>query len=53
MNGLWLTHQTLQLRQDLPMPQPAPGEALVRVLQAGICNTDLELLRGTIPTMAF
>jgi threonine dehydrogenase-like Zn-dependent dehydrogenase len=49
MNGLWLTHQTLQLRQDLPTPQPAPGEALVRVLQAGICNTDLELLRGYYP----
>jgi threonine dehydrogenase-like Zn-dependent dehydrogenase len=49
MNGLWLTHQTLQLRQDLPIPQPAPGEALVRVLQAGICNTDLELLRGYYP----
>jgi threonine dehydrogenase-like Zn-dependent dehydrogenase len=49
MNGLWLTHQTLQLRQDLPKPQPAPGEALLRVLQAGICNTDLELLRGYYP----
>jgi threonine dehydrogenase-like Zn-dependent dehydrogenase len=49
MNGLWLTHQTLRLRQDLPKPQSAPGEALVRVLQAGICNTDLELLRGYYP----
>lgn len=49
MNGLWLTDKTLQLRQDLPIPQPAPGEALVRVLQAGICNTDLELLRGYYP----
>jgi threonine dehydrogenase-like Zn-dependent dehydrogenase len=49
MNGLWLTHQTLQLRQNLPIPQPALGEALVRVLQAGICNTDLEILRGYYP----
>ena len=31
---------------DRPKPQPAPGEALVRVLIAGICNTDVELLRG-------
>jgi threonine dehydrogenase-like Zn-dependent dehydrogenase len=33
----------------LPTPQPAPGEALVKVLRAGICNTDLELLRGYYP----
>lgn len=49
MNGIWLEQQQLQLRQDLPMPIPAPGEALVRVLRAGICNTDLELLRGYYP----
>ncbi len=31
---------------DVPMPLPADGEALVRVLSAGICNTDLELAQG-------
>lgn len=31
---------------DRPVPVPGPGEALVRVLAAGICNTDLEILRG-------
>jgi threonine dehydrogenase-like Zn-dependent dehydrogenase len=30
---------------DLPSPAPA-GEALVRVVLSGICNTDLELARG-------
>lgn len=49
MQGLWLEQQQLQLRADLPKPTPAPGEALVRVLRAGICNTDLELLRGYYP----
>jgi len=36
------------LRYDpsYPDPQPPPGEALVRVRLAGICNTDLELVRG-------
>jgi threonine dehydrogenase-like Zn-dependent dehydrogenase len=36
----------LELRQDYPVPRPAPGEALVRVTRAGICNTDLEVVRG-------
>ncbi len=49
MLGLWLENQQLNLRQDLDIPQPAPDEALVKVLQAGICNTDLELIRGYYP----
>jgi len=36
----------LRLDQSHPMPVPPAGEALVRVLQAGVCNTDLELVRG-------
>jgi threonine dehydrogenase-like Zn-dependent dehydrogenase len=36
----------LALRDDYPDPQPAPGESLVRVRLAGICGTDLELIRG-------
>ncbi len=31
---------------ERPMPTPAKGEALVRVLAAGVCNTDLEIVRG-------
>jgi len=31
---------------ERPVPRPGPDEALVRVLLAGICNTDLELLKG-------
>jgi len=49
MKGLWLENSQLQLRTDIPIPEPPPGEALVRVLRAGICNTDLELLRGYYP----
>ena len=37
---------TLRYRDDLPAPTPAPGEALVRTRLAGICNTDLEIMRG-------
>ena len=31
---------------DLPRPEPGPGEVLLRVLAAGVCRTDLALLRG-------
>jgi alcohol dehydrogenase len=37
---------TLRYRDDLPVPTPVPGEALVRTRLAGICNTDLEIMRG-------
>ena len=31
---------------DIPAPRPEADEALVRVSMAGICNTDLEIIRG-------
>jgi propanol-preferring alcohol dehydrogenase len=31
---------------DLPTPEPGPGEVLLRVLAAGVCRTDLALLRN-------
>ncbi|MDA8217118.1 MAG: alcohol dehydrogenase catalytic domain-containing protein [Dehalococcoidales bacterium] len=36
----------LVYREDYPRPRRGPGEALVRVELAGICNTDLEITRG-------
>ncbi len=47
MRSLWLENQTLSLR-DIPCPEK-PGEALIRVRLAGICGTDLELVRGYYP----
>ena len=31
---------------DLPIPAPAPGEVLIRVSLAGVCGTDLQILKG-------
>jgi alcohol dehydrogenase len=36
----------LRLERNYPKPEPAPGQAIIRVTQAGICNTDLELTKG-------
>jgi threonine dehydrogenase-like Zn-dependent dehydrogenase len=49
MRALWLEAQSLRLRDDAPLPARPPGEALVRVSLAGVCNTDLELVRGYYP----
>jgi threonine dehydrogenase-like Zn-dependent dehydrogenase len=49
MLALWLEDRRLRLRDDLDAPAPSGDEALVRVTCAGICNTDLELLRGYYP----
>ena len=35
---------------DLPTPDPAPGEVLVKVAAAGICGTDRHLLHGEFPS---
>lgn len=49
MLALWLQQRQLTLRDDLPDPEPRIGEAVVRVLCAGVCGTDLELVRGYYP----
>ncbi len=49
MRALWLEDRVLGARGDVPPPSPPPGEALVRVTLAGVCNTDLELVKGYYP----
>ncbi len=49
MKALWLEKNHLRLREDVPVPSPGPGEALVRVRLAGVCSTDLELVKGYLP----
>jgi threonine dehydrogenase-like Zn-dependent dehydrogenase len=49
MQALWLENKSLSFRTGLPMPVAKTGEALIRMRLAGICGTDLELLRGYYP----
>lgn len=42
----------LELR-DLPVPEPGPGEILLRVRACGVCRTDLHLLDGEVTIARF
>jgi alcohol dehydrogenase len=50
MSGVQLTRhggpEVLVWRNDLPVPQPGPGEVLVRVLAAGVNATDINTRMG-------
>ena len=49
MLALHLAHGRLQLRPHHPAPVPQAEELLVRLHMAGICTTDLEMVRGYVP----
>jgi threonine dehydrogenase-like Zn-dependent dehydrogenase len=49
MKCLWLENKALTWRTDVACPTPKNDETLIRVTLAGVCNTDLELLRGYYP----
>lgn len=38
--------------EDVPIPEPGPGEVLVKVAFCGICHSDLSLINGTFPPQA-
>jgi threonine dehydrogenase-like Zn-dependent dehydrogenase len=46
MRALVYQNNHLVLDDNHPKPELVEGEALIRVLLAGICNTDLEIVRG-------
>ncbi len=47
MKALWLENNQISLR-DVPQPNK-PNEALIKIRKAGICSTDLELVKGYYP----
>ena len=46
MKGLWLEDRKMTLRSDLPLPSLETDEVLIKVLLAGVCSTDLEMVKG-------
>jgi threonine dehydrogenase-like Zn-dependent dehydrogenase len=47
MKALWLENNQIALR-EIPQPKK-PNEALIKIRKAGICSTDLELVKGYYP----
>ena len=43
--GNWLSIE------DLSLPQPGPGEVLLKVLACGVCRTDLHIVEGDLPPL--
>lgn len=46
MRAIVFDGSTLRLDADRADPTPAAGEVLVRMLRAGVCETDLQILNG-------
>ncbi|MBE2225479.1 MAG: alcohol dehydrogenase catalytic domain-containing protein [Anaerolineae bacterium] len=46
MQAIKLAQNNLQIQKAHPIPQPEAGEALIKVTVAGICATDLEMIKG-------
>ncbi|MEX2488577.1 MAG: alcohol dehydrogenase catalytic domain-containing protein [Pseudomonadales bacterium] len=46
MRALWLEDNQLTCRDDIPPPAPDQHMLKVKVTYAGICGTDMELIRG-------
>lgn len=49
MRGIYFDGERAVYRTDLPMPEPTDTQSLIRILCAGVCNTDREILKGYRP----
>jgi len=51
--GAWINTPkpgvTLQIRNDLPIPKPGPGEILIKLLVTGFCHSDVHSIYGETP----
>lgn len=45
--GVFTGAATIELR-DLPIPQPGPGQVLLKVLGCGVCGTDYHIFHGEL-----
>jgi len=46
MRAIYFNGNKAEFRSDLPTPTPSDDEVLIKVQTAGVCKTDLEILKG-------
>lgn len=49
MKGIYFDKKGVSYVGDYPLPQRATDESLIKILLAGVCNTDKEILKGYRP----
>lgn len=49
MKGIYFDGTKAVYREDLPIPVPSDTQSLIRIMYAGVCNTDKEILKGYRP----
>lgn len=49
MKGIYFNGTNAVFRDDLPVPVPTDTQSLIRIIYAGVCNTDREVLKGYRP----
>lgn len=49
MRGIVFDGSELRVRDALEVREPGPGEVSVRIVHAGVCQSDVSVLKGTIP----
>lgn len=49
MKGIYFNGKEAEYREDLPKPGATETQSLIRILYAGVCSTDREILKGYRP----
>ncbi len=49
MKGIYFDGKKAEYREDLPVPKRTDTESRIRILYAGVCSTDREVLKGYRP----
>ena len=49
MKGIYFNGTDAVFRDDLPVPVPTETQSLIRIIYAGVCNTDREVRKGYRP----
>ena len=52
MKGIVFDGEELRLVEGLEVRPPEPGEVNVKIVNAGVCHSDVSVIDGTIPFLS-